>query len=92
MSTKEDYKSVLFSGCAIEYKNVSLCDLRHFLPQFRGRLNGVYQVHSDNKKNLYSKLFYDINEAVDKFIELRGKWLVLDRSKRSEKLIDLCIF
>ncbi len=72
MSTKEDYKSVLFSGCAIEYKNVSLCDLRYFLPQFRGRLNGVYQVHSDNKKNLYSKLFYDINEAVDKFIELRG--------------------
>ena len=71
MSTKEDYKSVLFSGCAIEYKNVSLCDLRHFLPQFRGRLNGVYQVHSDNKKNLYSKLFYDINEAVDKFNKIQ---------------------
>ena len=41
MSTKEDYKSVVFSGCAIEYKNVSLCDLRHFLPQYRGRANGV---------------------------------------------------
>ena len=52
MSTKEDYKSVVFSGCAIEYRNVSLCDLRHFLPQYRGKANGVYQVHSDNKKKL----------------------------------------
>ena len=72
MSTKEDYKSVIFSGCAIEYRNVSLCDLRHFLPQYRGRANGVYQVHSDNKKKLYSKLFYSIDDAVDKFDELKG--------------------
>ena len=62
MSTKEDYKSVVFSGCAIEYRNVSLCDLRHFLPQYRGKANGVYQVHSDNKKKLYSKL--DCDEAL----------------------------
>ena len=72
MSTKEDYKSVVFSGCAIEYRNVSLCDLRHFLPQNRGKANGVYQVHSDNKRKLYSKLFYSIDDAVDKFVELKG--------------------
>jgi hypothetical protein len=69
---KNDYKSVIFSGCAIESKSISLCDLRHFLPQYRGDTMGAYQVHSDNPRHKYSKIFKDIDEAVNKFVELKG--------------------
>ena len=71
METRQDYKAVIFSGCAIEYKKISLCDLRHTLSQYRNRPIGAYQVHSDNSRCKYSNIFKDIDEAVDKFIELK---------------------
>lgn len=72
MEMKQDYKAVIFSGCAIEYKKISLCDLRQVLGQYERYTTGVYQVHSDNSRCKYSNIFKDIDEAVDKFIELKG--------------------
>ena len=72
MGMRQDYKAVVFAGCAVEYKNISLCDLRQVLNHYRGYTSGVYQVHSDNSRCKFSKIFKDIDEAVDKFIELKG--------------------
>ena len=72
MGMRQDYKAVVFSGCAIEYKNISLCDLRQVLSQYGRYTTGVYQVHSDNSRCRFSKIFQDLDEAVDKFIELKG--------------------
>ena len=69
MDIKSDYKSVLFSGCAIEYKDISLCNLGNYIPSRNG-MSRTYQVHS--KKLKFSKIYKSIDEAVSKFIELKG--------------------
>ena len=33
----------------------------------------VYQVHSDNYKYKFSKLYYDIDKAIGKFLEIKYK-------------------
>jgi hypothetical protein len=65
-ATKEDYKSVVFSGCSIDYKGVSLCNLANH--QSRLVRSNEYQVWSHKDKEF--KLYRNIDEAVEKFIEL----------------------
>ena len=69
-SPKQDYMSVIFSGCSIEANSVSICNLNDFV---NGLYNGRarYQVWSD-KHRIYD-IFYNLNEAVDKFLELKNK-------------------
>ncbi len=65
------YKQVLLDGCAIEYKQASLClinDYSHRIPTQQ-----LYQVHSDNRKALVSEFFKDPDRAVDKFLQIKGK-------------------
>jgi len=64
-----DYATVIRDGNDIDYKDISLSDLRNHVPWYRGKKNGVYQVHS----NSFSKIYYDLNEAIEKFLELKGK-------------------
>ena len=70
MDYKSDYKSVLFSGCAIEYKDISLCNLGHYV-QSRNGMSRTYQVHS--KKFKFSKIYKNVDEAVSMFLELKRK-------------------
>lgn len=65
-ATKEDYKSVIFSGCSIDCKGVSLCNLANHNPRLVR--SNEYQVwsHKDNEYGIYK----NIDEAVSKFIEL----------------------
>ena len=63
-----DYASVIRDGNDIDYKDISLCDLRNHVPWYRGKKNGIYQVHS----NKFSQIYYDLNEAIAKFLELKG--------------------
>ena len=65
-ATKEDYKSVVFSGCSIDYKGVSLCNLADHQPRLVR--SNEYQVWS-YKDNEF-KLYKNIDDAVEKFIEL----------------------
>lgn len=65
-ATKEDYKSVIFSGCGIDRKGVSLCNLADYYPRLVR--SNEYQVWS-SKNNVYV-LFKNLDEAVEKFIEL----------------------
>lgn len=69
-ATAEDYKSVIFSGCSIEYKDISICDLRHPLSQSGLTRDMGYQVWSD-KYHCYN-IYKNIDEAVKKFIALKG--------------------
>lgn len=70
MDHKSDYKSVLFSGCAIEYKDISLCNLGHYVPSRNG-MSRTYQVHS--RKLKFSKIYKNVDEAVSMFLELKRK-------------------
>ncbi len=70
MDYKSDYKSVLFSGCAIEYKDVSLCNLGNYVPSRNG-MSRTYQVHS--RKLKFSKIYKNVDEAVSMFLELKRK-------------------
>jgi|TARA_R110000824_G_scaffold209623_1_gene395470 hypothetical protein len=66
---KEDYKSVIFAGCAIECNGISICNLSDF---DRGLDKGSrYQVWSDRHR-CYD-LYYNIEDAVNKFLELKNK-------------------
>ena len=66
-ATKEDYKSVIFSGCSVEYKGVSLCNLAHYYPRLVR--SNEYQVWS-HKDDIF-ELHKNIDEAVDRFMELK---------------------
>jgi hypothetical protein len=68
---KKDYMSVVFAGCIVSYKNITLCDLTDHVPYLKNKTNGMYQVHSDNSKAKFSEIYYNIEEAVNKFIELK---------------------
>lgn len=68
---KSDYKSVVSHGCVLMYKNVNLCDLRYHVDYLNRRQNGMYQVHSDNPRFKCSEIYYNIDEAVNRFIEVK---------------------
>ncbi len=68
---KRDYMSVVYAGCIVTYKNITLCDLTDQVPYLKSRQNGMYQVHSDNSKIKFSEIYQNIEEAVNKFIELK---------------------
>lgn len=65
-ATKEDYKSVIFSGCSIDCKGVHICNLSNHHKRLVS--NNEYQVWSDRNKEYH--LFKNIDEAVNKFLEL----------------------
>jgi hypothetical protein len=67
---EEIYSAVVYDGCCVESKGVSLCNLEDFMNTTVGIPRSKYQVWSD--KHRYYKLFFTIDEAVEKFLELRG--------------------
>lgn len=57
-------------GLSVQYKGISLTDLRnHNVTNVVG-LTRKYQVHQDGR---FSQIYNDLDEAVDKFIELKNK-------------------
>jgi len=66
-----DYKSVIFSGCSIECNGVSICNLRDHNTSSTGNGGSRYQVWSDRYR-CYD-MFYNIDDAVDKFLELKQR-------------------
>ncbi len=68
-ATIEDYKSVIFSGCSIEYKKISLCNLKNHNKRIVA--DNEYQVWSDRHEEY--RIYKNIDEAVNKFIELKKR-------------------
>jgi hypothetical protein len=69
MNEKISYAEVIIKGNDINYKDISLCDLRNYVPWYRNKKNGIYQVHS----NKFSQIYYNLDDAINKFLELKGK-------------------
>ena len=68
--TKEDYKSVIFSGCSIESNGISICNLNNYTSRAVVRA-ARYQVWSD-KHRIY-EMYHNIDDAVNTFLELRNR-------------------
>ena len=69
---KTNLKAIVSDGYIVMYKNVSICDLCsqvEFVSRYSSRL---YQVHSDNSKHKMSETFKNIDEAVNKFLEVKS--------------------
>ena len=69
-ANRQEYKSIIFSGCAIESNSVSICNLNDYLKRFSER-GPSYQVWSDSHR-VY-ELYHNIADAVDKFLELKNR-------------------
>ena len=65
---RQEYKSVIYSGCAIESNGVSVCNLSDYLDRPHGRR---YQVWSDRHRT--HELYHSLDDAVDKFLELKNR-------------------
>ena len=66
-SWRKKIKDKITNGGYEEYKGLSVCKINDFYPLMSGKIR--YQVHS----YFYSSLFEDIEEALDKFFEIRRK-------------------
>ena len=65
----EDYKNIIYSGCAIESNGVSICNLNDYICGFDR--SARYQVWSDRHR-VY-ELYHNLDEAVEKFLELKNR-------------------
>jgi hypothetical protein len=72
---KQQYKELLLDGSSIEYKKISICNIKNHLKTFNN-YRPLYQVHSDNPKMKFSDLYNNLDDAVDKFFDIR---IVVDR-------------
>ena len=70
-ASKNEYKSVVYSGCSIDSGGVSLCNLEDVMRTKVGVPRAKYQVWSD--KHRFHALFHTLDEAIDKFMELKKK-------------------
>ena len=71
MEDREEDKAVVYSGCTIESRNVSICNLEDWLMNKNFAPRNKYQVWSDRFR--FHQLYYNIDEAIDKFLELKNK-------------------
>ena len=68
---REEYKAVIYSGCTIESRNVSICNLEDWLMNKNFAPRNKYQVWSDRFR--FHQLYYNLDEAIDKFLELKNR-------------------
>ena len=69
-ATKQDIKTVIFSGCYVELDGVSICNIENFTKNALVRRAAKYQVWSD-RHSCYD-MYHNIDDAVDKFFNLSG--------------------
>ncbi len=69
LSPREEYKNIIYSGRYIESNGVSICNLNDYIQGFNR--SAQYQVWSD-KHRVYN-LYQNLNDALDKFLELRTR-------------------
>ena len=71
MEDREEYKAVIYSGCTIESRNVSICNLEDWPMNKNFAPRNKYQVWSDRFR--FHQLYYNLDEAIDKFLELKNR-------------------
>ena len=68
MTVRQTLRQKLELGQHEEVDEVCICCIERQVPR-----EDVYQVHSDNHKYKFSRLYYDIDKAVGKFLEIKYK-------------------
>ena len=68
MTVRQKIRRKLELGQYEEVDDVCICCIERQVPR-----EHVYQVHYDNYKNKFSKLYYDIDKAIGKFLEIKYK-------------------
>ncbi len=66
-SYRQSVKDRIQVGRYVDYKGLTICRINDFYPLMHKQIR--YQVHS----HFFSKLYEDIDEALDKFFEIRRK-------------------
>lgn len=67
---KEIYEWCINEGLNLSYGKLSLCDLRNFRHSMIYD-NRKYQVHCDDPKYLWSKIYDELEPAINKFMEIK---------------------
>jgi hypothetical protein len=67
---KDLYKAIVFDGSAVQNNGVSLCNLKDVMNSSVGVPRAKYQVWCD--KQNFHQLYYNLDEAVEKFMELKN--------------------
>jgi hypothetical protein len=68
---KTNLKAVVSDGYIVMYKHISFCDLKDHVDFVARTGKHTYQVHSDNPKYKCSDVYYNIDEAVNRFLEVK---------------------
>ena len=55
-------------GGYMSFKGVVICPIKRNIPK-----ELVYQVHCDNPRTRFSKLYRDVDEAIQKFLQIKKK-------------------
>ena len=77
-SHRDNVKNRITRGRYVEFRGLSICKINDF---YNLRTGIKYQVHS----YFFSKLYEDIDEAIDKFFELRTKIARKELNRESQK-------
>jgi hypothetical protein len=66
------YKLCLERGIELQYGKVTVCDLRNHRHSsiYKDR---VWQVHSDDKEYPWSKIYPDVWQAINKFLDIKQR-------------------
>lgn len=68
---KREIRRLIQKGCHVNYKDLSICYLADF--KFNEVvLRNVYQVDCPYKP-MFSEVYLDLDEAIDKFLEIKKK-------------------
>lgn len=71
------YKKVLLDGCIVQYRDIEMSDLRFQVGKYASSDSPVIQVYKKNTGgNEFYGLFYNFEQAVSKFNELKRRIMV----------------
>jgi hypothetical protein len=60
----EIYASLLVTGHSIDFRRLSVSPYKRFGKE-------VFQVNCDDHRNLFSKFYKNVEDAIEKFVELK---------------------
>lgn len=62
--------SLVLDGIELTYGKLSLCNLEHYC---KFRCSRKWQVHSEDRRYLYSEIYNELTPALNKFLEIKKK-------------------
>lgn len=70
MSEFDSIKLLVEQKMSVNYGKISICDLS-FSSGYKGKRK--YQVYNEDSRNKFAENYFELSDAVDKFLELKAK-------------------